>query len=114
MRGRGRTYFEHDWNDFAADKTHSISQADRAAYTAAYARPGRRRAGWAYFVSFQQAAKDFRELSQTKLTMPVLAIGGEGKPGLAETANDSGGFGRQGRGPAWHQALGPGRTTERD
>jgi pimeloyl-ACP methyl ester carboxylesterase len=35
------------------------------------------RAGWAYFVSFQQAAKDFAELSQTKLTMPVLVIGGE-------------------------------------
>jgi len=31
----------------------------------------------AYFVSFQQAAKDFAELSQTKLTMPVLVIGGE-------------------------------------
>jgi hypothetical protein len=31
----------------------------------------------AYFVSFQQAAKDFAQLSQTKLTMPVLAIGGE-------------------------------------
>jgi pimeloyl-ACP methyl ester carboxylesterase len=35
------------------------------------------RAGWAYFVSFSQAAKDFAVLSQTKLTMPVLAIGGE-------------------------------------
>ena len=34
-------------------------------------------AGWAYFVSFQQAAKDFAQLSQTKLTIPVLAIGGE-------------------------------------
>ena len=77
MRGRERTYFEHFWNDFAADKNHSIPEADRVAYTAAYARPGRMRAGWAYFVSFQQAAKDFAELSQTKLTMPVLAIGGE-------------------------------------
>src|SRR5207245_1061808 len=77
VRGRERTYFEHYWNDFAADKAHSISEADRVAYTAAYARPGRMRAGWAYFVSFQQAAKDFAELSQTKLTMPVLAIGGE-------------------------------------
>ncbi len=47
------------------------------AYAAAYARPGRMRAGWAYFVSFQQAAKDFAQLSQTKLPMPVLAIGGE-------------------------------------
>jgi hypothetical protein len=35
------------------------------------------RAGWAYFVSFQQAAKDFAELSKTKLTMPMLVIGGE-------------------------------------
>jgi pimeloyl-ACP methyl ester carboxylesterase len=35
------------------------------------------RAGWAYFVSFQQAARDFAQLSQTKLTMPVLSIGGD-------------------------------------
>jgi pimeloyl-ACP methyl ester carboxylesterase len=73
VKGRERTYFEHYWNDFAADKTHSIPEADRQAYTAAYARPGRMRAGWAYFVSFQQAARDFAELSKTKLTMPVLA-----------------------------------------
>lgn len=77
VRGRERTYFDHFWNDFAADKAHSIPEADRVAYSAAYARPGRMRAGWAYFVSFQQAAKDFEELSRTKLTMPVLAIGGE-------------------------------------
>jgi pimeloyl-ACP methyl ester carboxylesterase len=77
VRGRERTYFDYFWNDFAADKTHSIPEADRAAFTAAYARPGRMRAGWAYFVSFQQAAGDFAQLSQTKLTMPVLAIGGE-------------------------------------
>ena len=77
VEGRERIYFEHFWNDFAADKTHSIPEADRKAYTAAYSRPGRMRAGWAYFVSFQQAAKDFAQLSQTKLTMPVLVIGGE-------------------------------------
>jgi hypothetical protein len=35
------------------------------------------RAGWAYFVSFQQAAKDFAEFAKTKLTIPVLAIDGE-------------------------------------
>jgi len=77
VRGRERTYFEHYWNDFAADKIHSISEADRVAYAAAYARPGRMRSGWAYCVSFQQAAKDFSQLSKTKLSMPVLAIGGE-------------------------------------
>src|SRR5271163_1278099 len=77
VKGRERIYFDYFWNDFAADKTHSIPEADRAAYAAAYARPGRMRAGWAYFVSFQQAATDFAQLSQNKLTMPVLAIGGE-------------------------------------
>jgi pimeloyl-ACP methyl ester carboxylesterase len=77
VSGRERIYFDYFWNDFAADRTHSIPDADRAAYVAAYSRPGRMRAGWAYFVSFQQAAKDFANLSQTKLTMPVLAIGGD-------------------------------------
>jgi pimeloyl-ACP methyl ester carboxylesterase len=77
VQGRERIYFDYFWNDFAADKTHSIPEADRAAYVAAYSRPGRMRAGWAYFVAFQQAAKDFAELSRTKLTMPVLAIGGD-------------------------------------
>src|SRR6266478_6617676 len=77
VQGRERTYFEHFWNDFAADKTRSIPDSARQAYTAAYARPGRMRAGWAYFVSFQQAAKDFAQFAQTKLTMPVLSIGGD-------------------------------------
>jgi pimeloyl-ACP methyl ester carboxylesterase len=77
VQGRERIYFEHFWNDFASDKTRSIPEADRKAYTEAYARPGRMRAGWAYFVSFRQAAKDFAQLSLTRLTMPVLVIGGE-------------------------------------
>lgn len=77
VRGRERIYFEHFWNDFAADKHHSIPEADRVAYSAAYARPGRMRAGWAYFVSFTQTAQDFAKFAQTKLTMPVLAIAGE-------------------------------------
>jgi pimeloyl-ACP methyl ester carboxylesterase len=77
VRGRERIYFEHFWNNFAADKTQSLPEADRFAYAAAYARPGRMHAGWEYFVSFQQAAKDFAELAKSKLTMPVLAIGGD-------------------------------------
>jgi len=77
VRGRERTYFEYFWNDFAADKTHSIPEADRAAYTAAYARPGRVRAGWAYFAAWPQTTKDFAPLSQTRLNMPVLSFAGE-------------------------------------
>lgn len=77
VSGRERTYFDHFWNDFAADKTRSIPDSARQAYTVGYARPGRMRAGWAYFVSFQQAAKDFAQFARTKLTMPVLSIGGD-------------------------------------
>ncbi|HTP26062.1 MAG TPA: alpha/beta hydrolase, partial [Anaeromyxobacteraceae bacterium] len=76
VKGRERTYFEHFWNDFAADKKRSLPEADRVAYTAAYARPGRMRAGWAYFVSFPQTARDFEEFARAKLPMPVLTIGG--------------------------------------
>jgi pimeloyl-ACP methyl ester carboxylesterase len=83
VQGRERTYFDYFWNDFAADKTHSIPEAARKAYAAAYARPGRMHAGWAYFVSFLQAAKDFAQLSQNKLTMPVLSIGGDKSLGEA-------------------------------
>jgi pimeloyl-ACP methyl ester carboxylesterase len=77
VRGRERIYFDYFWNDFAADKTHSIPEADRKAYVAAYSQPGRMHAGWAYFVSFLKAAQDFEVLSHNKLTMPVLALGGQ-------------------------------------
>jgi pimeloyl-ACP methyl ester carboxylesterase len=76
VKGRERIYFDYFWNEFAADQAHSIPEPDRRVFAAAYARPGRMRAGWAYFVSFQQAARDFEALSRTKLRMPVLAIGG--------------------------------------
>ena len=77
VKGRERTYFEYFWNVFAADETRSIPEADRKAYTEAYSKPGRMRAAWAYFASWPQLAKDFAQISQTKLTMPVLSIGGD-------------------------------------
>ena len=39
------------------------------------------RAGWAYFASFGKAAEDFAQLSQNKLPMPSLAIGGKNANG---------------------------------
>ena len=77
VKGRESTYFAYFWNDLAADKNRSLSQADRVAYVTAYARPGRMRAAWAYFDSVTLTAKDFAQMAQTKLTMPVLSIGGE-------------------------------------
>ena len=77
VRGREKTYFQYFWNDLAADKTRSVPAVDRKAYITAYSRPGRMRAGWAYFAAWPQTAKDFAQLAQTKLTMPVLSIAGE-------------------------------------
>ena len=83
VKGRERTYFAYFWNDLAADKNRSLPQADREAYIAAYSRPGRMHAGWEYFVSFLQAAKDFEQLSRTRLTIPILTIGGDKSLGEA-------------------------------
>ncbi len=77
VQGREKIYFAYFWNDLAADKDHSLSAADRASYVAAYSRPGRMRAGWAYFASWPDTAKDFAQMAQTQLTMPVLSIAGE-------------------------------------
>src|SRR5207253_7350907 len=83
VRGRERTFFEHFWNNFAADKTRSIPEVDRRAYTTAYSRPGRMAAGFAYFASFPKTAADFADLAKTTLAIPVLAIGGERSLGEA-------------------------------
>jgi pimeloyl-ACP methyl ester carboxylesterase len=74
--------FEYFWNDLATDKTHSIPEADRK-HTPRHAHGLDACSGWAYFVSFRQAAKDFAQLSETKLTMPVLTIGGQKSLGEA-------------------------------
>ena len=77
VQGREADYFAYYWNEFAADRNRSLPPADREAYVAAYSRPGRMKAGWAYFASFPKTAKDFAELAKTKLAIPVLSIGGD-------------------------------------
>ena len=77
VAGREKIYFAYFWDDLAADKTRSLPVADREAYVAAYSRPRRMRAGWAYFAAWPDTARDFAQLAQTKLTMPVLSIAGE-------------------------------------
>ena len=77
VKGRERIYFEHFWNDFAADKTKSVPETDRRLYAAAYARENGMRAGFEYFRAFEQDAKDFAAFSATKLDMPFLVLAGE-------------------------------------
>jgi pimeloyl-ACP methyl ester carboxylesterase len=77
VAGRERIYLEHFWNDFAADPAHSVSEADRRFYAAAYAQPGAMRAGFEVFRAFEQDARDFAGFAKTKLTMPMLVLTGE-------------------------------------
>ena len=77
VKGRERIYFEHFWNDFAADKNKSVPEADRRIYAAAYARANGMRAGFEYFKTFEQDAQDFAAFSTTKLDMPFLVLTGE-------------------------------------
>ena len=77
VHGRERIYFEHFWNDFAANPAHSVSERDRRIYAKAYARPGGMRAGFEYFRAFEQDAEDFAHFAQTPLLMPMLVLTGE-------------------------------------
>jgi len=77
VKGRERIYLEHFWNDFAADRHHSVPETDRVFYAKEYAKPDHMRAGFEYFKAFEQDAKDFTEFSKTPLTVPLLVLSGE-------------------------------------
>ena len=76
VAGRERIYFDRIWNDFTGDPS-KPDEATRNFFAATYAQPGGMRAGFAQFAAFSQDAKDNKVFEQTKLTMPVLAVGGE-------------------------------------
>ena len=92
VQGRERIYFEHFWNDFAADPKHSVPEADRRIYAAAYAQPGGMRAGFEYFRSLERDAQVFAQLARTRLAMPMLVLTGEKASGafLIEQAKAGG------------------------
>ena len=83
VTGRERIYFEHFWNDFAADKTRSLSEADRRFYAKEYAKPGHMKAGMEYFRNVEQDANQFAEYAKTPLPMPMLVLAGEKASGEA-------------------------------
>ena len=85
VAGRERIYLDRFWNDFAGDPS-KIDEATRAHYAALYARPGAMRSAFAQFRSIRQDAEDNKASMATKLTMPVLAVGGEKSFGATEAA----------------------------
>jgi pimeloyl-ACP methyl ester carboxylesterase len=77
VAGRERIYLDRFWNEFSADPS-SFSEASREHYARLYAQPGAMHAGFSQFAAFDQDAIDNKAfVTRGKLTMPVLAIGGE-------------------------------------
>jgi pimeloyl-ACP methyl ester carboxylesterase len=76
VAGRERIYFDRIWNDFTGDPRQP-DEDTRNFFAATYAQPGGMRAGFAQFTAFTQDAADNKIFEQTKLPMPVLAVGGE-------------------------------------
>jgi len=76
VAGRERIYLDRIWDDFSASPDQPNS-ATRDFFAKTYARPGGMRAGFAQFAAFGQDAKDNQVFAQTRLSMPVLAMGGE-------------------------------------
>jgi pimeloyl-ACP methyl ester carboxylesterase len=77
VAGRERIYLDRFWNEFSADPK-SFGEAAREHYAKLYAQPGAMHAGFSQFAAFDQDAIDnLVFLAKGKLTMPVLAVGGE-------------------------------------
>jgi pimeloyl-ACP methyl ester carboxylesterase len=83
VKGRERIYLDRFWNDFAGTPS-KIGEATRRHYAEIYARPGAMHAAFAQFRSIRKDAEDNKAQVATKLTIPVLAIGGEKSFGAME------------------------------
>jgi len=77
VAGRERIYLDRFWNEFAGDPA-KVDEATRQHYAALYARPGAMHSAFAQFLAIAQKDEaDNEKALQTRLAMPVLAIGAE-------------------------------------
>jgi pimeloyl-ACP methyl ester carboxylesterase len=85
VQGRERIYLDRFYNEFAADPKR-IDEQTRAHYAALYARPHAMHDAFEQFGAFNQDAMDNKALltAKGKITMPVLALGGEKSFGTGE------------------------------
>ncbi len=83
VAGRERIYLDRFWNEFSANPGRFTEEA-REHYAKLYALPGAMHSGFMQFAAFDQDAIDNRAfLAKGKLSMPVLAVGGEKSFGTA-------------------------------
>jgi pimeloyl-ACP methyl ester carboxylesterase len=77
VAGRERIYLDRFYNELSATPS-SIDEATRDHYAGLYAQPGAMHSAFAQFAAFAQDAIDNPKLLEKgKLTMPVLAVGGD-------------------------------------
>ena len=76
VAGRERIYLDRFWNELSA-RPEAIDEATRNHYAALYARPGGMHSAFEQFAAFTQDAVDNKVFAQSKLGMPVLAIGAD-------------------------------------
>ena len=83
VAGRERIYLDRFWNEFAGTPS-KIDEGARNHYAAIYARPGAMHSAFLQFRAIRTDAVDNKDAPSHKLTMPVLAIGGEKSFGANE------------------------------
>ena len=77
VQGRERIYLDRFWNELSATPS-AIDEETRQHYAALYARSGAMHAAFEQFAAFAQDALDNQAfVANGKLTMPVLAVGGD-------------------------------------
>ena len=77
VKARERIYLDRFWNELSA-KPKKIDEATRRHYARLYARPGAMHCAFEQFAAFTQDAVDNQAFAALgKLTMPVLALGGD-------------------------------------
>ena len=77
VKGRERIYLDRFWNELSANPK-AIKEATRRHYARLYARPGAMHSAFNQFAAFTQDAADNKAFAaKGKLTMPVLALGGD-------------------------------------
>jgi len=76
VKGRERIYLDRFYNELSANPK-AIDEKTRNHYAKLYARPGNMHYAFEQFAAFSQDAKDNKVFAETKLTMPILALGAE-------------------------------------
>ncbi len=87
IAGKQRFFLEHFIKKHASNRAvFTPALLDR--YARSYSKPHSLRAAFGYYRELNQDVRDNAELSRSKLTMPMLAIGGGGHGGLGQFEAD--------------------------